>query len=104
MSGGEYTCVFSEECGLGVEERQKLYEEYTTGVKIVGDIVYTVRFQERFDSGLPQFPTIVGECPPESKKINGKSLRDVAKLAYETHNAEILAANAKKAAKDKKKK
>lgn len=57
VNGCVYTSVFADEFGVSVNERRKMYLE---GDKYIGRI-YTVRFQERYETGKPQFPVIVSE-------------------------------------------
>jgi hypothetical protein len=104
VSGQEYTSVFSSEMGMSVADRIALKAEYDAGEKLVSDArVYTVRFQERYDSGIPQFPTIVGECPPGTKTILGRPVEELAEEALSAHDAEVAATEAAKAEKVAKK-
>jgi hypothetical protein len=91
-----YTCVFSQEMGLGVEERRALYTRYQTGELKPGH-VYTVRFQERHESGIPQFPTIVGDADM-SKGVSGRSLTDLAVEGLQEYLTHVEETSKKKAA------
>jgi hypothetical protein len=93
-NGVEYTCVFAETMGMGIDERREMYQRCVAGEVPLGR-VYTVRYQERFDSGIPQFPVIVGECALESKTIRGRSLEELAAEAVLAHQAEATEAAAR---------
>jgi ATP-dependent DNA ligase len=53
--GVKYAASFGHEMGLSVEARKKIYSRRT---KYIGRRV-TIRFQDRFDSGAPQFGQII---------------------------------------------
>jgi hypothetical protein len=102
-SGVTYTCVFAETMGVTIPERRGMYQECLAGRVPLGR-VYTVRFQERYDSGIPQFPVIVGECALESKTIRGRPLGELATEAVFAHQAEAAKVAARPKAKGRTKK
>ena len=96
-NGMEYSCSFAEVMGYDIEKRRKLYLDYENKKILVdGKVIYTVRFQERHDSGVPQFPVIVSECPLESKSINERSIRDLALEQFNQHEKDEQNRNKKK--------
>jgi len=90
---------FATEMGMTIPVRRALYNEYVKG-KPIGT-VYTVRFQEKTDKGKPRFPVITNECDPDSKVINGKSLRVLAQEAIKEYKAQPKKPKGAKKAKSK---
>ena len=84
-NGTAYNSVFSEEMNVSVDTRRLMYKERA---KYMG-MVYTVRFQERYATGIPQFPTIVSECKNGTKTIQGKSVEEAAREAVKAHKQEV---------------
>lgn len=104
-TGATYNSTFASTYGKSVEDRRVLYMDYESGRRRVEELtVYTVRFQERHDGGVPQFPVIVGEYEPGTKTSGGRSIEEVAKEAFDAYVAESESrTKAKRRGKGKKK-
>lgn len=69
-----YSSVFAEECGIDIPKARIMWKEWNKDNSSYYGKVVTVRMQERYDSGVPQFPGIVcfrseKDCPYNKKQI-----------------------------------
>lgn len=70
-----YSSVFAEECGIDIPAAKIMWKEWNKDNKTYYGKVVTVRMQERYDSGVPQFPGIVcfrtdKDCPYTKQQID----------------------------------
>lgn len=69
-----YSSVFAEECGIDIPKAKVMWKEWNKDNSSYYGKIVTVRMQERYDSGVPQFPGIVcfrdsKDCPYNKKQI-----------------------------------
>ena len=70
-----YSSVFAEECGIDIPRTKVMWKEWNNDNSSYYGKIVTVRMQERYDSGVPQFPGIVAfrddkDCPYNKKQID----------------------------------